>query len=91
MHRTGLQLCQTSTPLWLLYIRIVQRVESSARARSLLEVARKRNPTSTEIWLESIQLERESNNEQMVDKLVTDGLQQLPNDGMFLYFLLIGY
>lgn len=86
MHRTGLQLCQTSTPLWLLYIRIVQRVESSARARSLLEVARKRNPTSTEIWLESIQLERESNNEQMVDKLVTDGLQQLPNDGMLLIF-----
>ena len=45
--------CPFSVPLWLLYVRLEKKHNSVTKARSLLEIARKKCPQSEELWLET--------------------------------------
>jgi pre-mRNA-processing factor 6 len=55
----GLRACPNSAQLWILAARIEKRVAGFNRARSMLELARQKNPTSDQLWLAAVVMEVE--------------------------------
>jgi pre-mRNA-processing factor 6 len=90
----GIQKCSTNTTLWILASRLEERVHKfdpsktagvgATKGRSLLELARLKNPKSPPLWLESIRLERRSGNEGMAGTLMARALQECPSSGILL-------
>jgi pre-mRNA-processing factor 6 len=54
------------------------------KARSLLELARLKNPKTEELWLEAVRLESRSNNSNLAETLMARALQECPNSGLLL-------
>ncbi|KAG7369382.1 PRP1 splicing factor-like protein [Nitzschia inconspicua] len=54
------------------------------KARSLLELARLKNPKNDQLWLEAIRLERRSNNPKLAETLMARALQECPKSGALL-------
>jgi pre-mRNA-processing factor 6 len=54
------------------------------KARSLLELARLKNPKTPELWLEAIRLECRSGHPKLAESLIARGLQECPNSGLLL-------
>jgi pre-mRNA-processing factor 6 len=54
------------------------------KARSLLELARLKNPKSEHLWLEAVRLESRSNNSKMTETLMARALQECPKSGLLL-------
>jgi len=54
------------------------------KSRSLLELARLKNPKSPELWLEAIRLERRAGNEKLAVTLMAKALQECPKSGILL-------
>ena len=54
------------------------------KARSLLELARLKNPKNPRLWVESIRLERRAKNEKLACTLMARALQECPNSGLLL-------
>jgi pre-mRNA-processing factor 6 len=55
-----------------------------AKARSLLELARLKNPKTPRLWLEAVRLERRAGNEKMAHTLMAKALQECPDSGLLL-------
>lgn len=73
--------CPFSVPLWLLYVRLEKKHNSVTKARSLLEIARKKCPQSEELWLETVQLEREAGNLPLANQRLSAARQAIPSSG----------
>jgi pre-mRNA-processing factor 6 len=54
------------------------------KARSLLELARLKNPKNDVLWLEAIRLERRSNNIKLAETLMARAIQECPTSGLLL-------
>ena len=54
------------------------------KARSLLELARLKNPKNPELWVEAIRLERRAGNDKLAVTLMARALQECPKAGLLL-------
>jgi pre-mRNA-processing factor 6 len=54
------------------------------KARSLLELARLKNPKTPELWFEAIRLERRAGNPKLAESLMARALQECSNAGLLL-------
>jgi len=54
------------------------------KARSLLELARLKNPKNPELWIEAVRLERRAGNEKLAVTLIARALQECPQSGRLL-------
>jgi len=54
------------------------------KARSLLELARLKNPKSPELWVEATRLERRAGNDKLAMSLMARALQECPQSGLLL-------
>lgn len=73
--------CPFSVPLWLLYARLEKKFNSVTKARSLLEIARKKCPQSEDLWLETVKLEREAGNLPLANQRLSAARQAIPSSG----------
>jgi PRP1 splicing factor, N-terminal. len=95
----GLKNCPNSFVLWILSSRLEERAPSLlsnnnnnnsstgvgfTKARSLLELARLKNPKCPELWIEAIRLERRAGNDKLAITLMARALQECPNSGLLL-------
>ena len=92
-YQRGLQQCQDSVVLWYLASRLEERVveygagsvnAGVTKARSLLELARLKNPKTPELWLEAVRLERRAGNDKLAGSLMARALQECPSAGLLL-------
>ena len=95
-YQKGLQSCQNSVVLWILSSRLEEKAPSLlgdsngglgiglTKARSLLELARLKNPKSPELWVEAIRLERRAGNDKLAITLMARALQECPRSGILL-------
>lgn len=95
MYQQGLTECPNNIVLWTLASRLEEQAhtfvdgETNAgigvtKARSLLELARLKNPKSPELWLEAIRLERRAGHAKLAETLMARALQECPNSGLLL-------
>lgn len=93
LYQRGLQHCTNNVILWSLASRLEEHVadygagSSNAgvtKARSLLEIARLKNPKNPELWLEAVRLERRAGNEKLAVSLMARALQECPLSGLLL-------
>lgn len=54
------------------------------KARSLLELARLKNPKNPDLWIEAVRLERRAGNEKLGATLIARALQECPHSGRLL-------
>jgi pre-mRNA-processing factor 6 len=99
-YQKGLQSCPTNVTLWILSSRLEEKAPSLllqnngnsggssgigfTKARSLLELARLKNPKNPELWVEAIRLERRAGNDKLAITLMARALQECPRSGMLL-------
>lgn len=92
-YQLGLKYCTDSFVLWSLASQLEEQVadygagSSNAgvtKARSLLELARLKNPKNPELWLSSIRLERRAGNDKLAISLMARALQECPSSGLLL-------
>lgn len=95
-YQKGLQTCPNSVVLWILSSRLEAKAPTLlgntnggvgigfTKARSLLELARLKNPKSPELWVEAIRLERRAGNDKMAITLMARALQECPKSGILL-------
>ena len=98
-YHNGVESCPDNTVLWILASRLEERApsllsgggESQAastggftKARSLLELARLKNPRKPELWLEAVRLENRAGNPKLAETLIAKALQECPASGILL-------
>jgi tetratricopeptide (TPR) repeat protein len=95
-YQRGLQECPNNTVLWKLASLLEERAAtfepnktvtaavSSTKARSLLELARLKNPKNPELWQEAVRLERRSGNPKLAVTLMAKALQECPTSDCFM-------
>lgn len=84
MYREGVQKCPTSVPLWLLSSRLEETMSGVTKARSVLELARLKNPKNEVLWLEATRLEARHANPKGQEMLLAKALQECPESGILL-------
>jgi len=95
MYQAGITECQNNVVLWILASRLEEEAHKFVdgdstvgicitKARSLLELARLKNPKTPELWLEAIRLERRSGHPKLAESLMARGLQECPSSGLLL-------
>jgi pre-mRNA-processing factor 6 len=92
----GLENCPDNTVIWTLASRLEERASTfdpskpaiagagSTKARSLLELARLKNPNNHRLWLEAIRLERRAGNPKLAEIHMAKALQECPTSGVLL-------
>ncbi|OQR95081.1 pre-mRNA-processing factor [Achlya hypogyna] len=83
-YRDGLAACPKSVPLWRLSARLEEATAGATKARSVLEVARLRNPKNDLLWLEAVRLEMRLGNTKGQENLLAKALQDCPESGVLL-------
>lgn len=82
-YRQGLQHCPKCIPMWIAAARLEEKSRKSViKARSVLEVARLKNPKSPQLWLEAVQLEARSGAHALSQSLLAKALQDCPTSGI---------
>ncbi|KAL3915671.1 MAG: hypothetical protein SGILL_005537 [Bacillariaceae sp.] len=95
IYQKGLEKCPSDTTLWILASRLEESAYTFAdqdskagagvtKARSLLEIARLKNPKNDQLWLEAVRLERRSDNPKLAETLMARALQECPKSGALL-------
>eukprot|EP00644_Phytophthora_capsici_P012351 jgi/Phyca11/121918/e_gw1.46.425.1 len=84
MYREGVQHCPKSIPLWTLSSRLEEKINGVTKARSVLELARLKNPKNDVLWLEAARLEARWNNPKGQEMLMAKALQECPESGILL-------
>nr|CCA14044.1 hypothetical protein SORBIDRAFT_08g016670 [Albugo laibachii Nc14] len=83
-YRSGIQHCPKSIRLWILSSRLEEKMTGVTKARSVLELARLKNPKNDMLWLESIRLEARVGNGKGQSILLSKALQECPDSGILL-------
>jgi pre-mRNA-processing factor 6 len=82
-YQQGVRRCPACIPLWTLAAALEVRSGGGAvKARSLLELARLKNPKNPQLWLAAVRLEVDQNNDKMVTTLMAKALQECPDSGL---------
>ena len=81
MCQKGLKQCPDTPELYSILSKYEAKV-SVAKARSTLELGRIRCPSSDQLWISSIQLERKSGNENLAKNMMAKALQACPTSGV---------
>jgi len=81
IFQRGLKNCIHSIPLWLCAAYLEEKI-APAKARSLLEKARLKNPKNTELWKGSVAVERRTGNQKVAQTMIAKALQECPNSGL---------
>ncbi|TYZ68293.1 hypothetical protein PybrP1_005195 [[Pythium] brassicae (nom. inval.)] len=84
MYREGVRQCPKSIPLWTLSSRLEEQVNGVTKARSVLELARLKNPKTDQLWLEAARLEARWGNPKGQEVLMAKALQECPESGLLL-------
>jgi len=84
MYREGIQHCPKSIPLWTLSSRLEETMNGVTKARSVLEMARLKNPKNDTLWLEAARLEARWDNPKGQEMLMAKALQECPESGILL-------
>ncbi|KAL3661512.1 hypothetical protein V7S43_013272 [Phytophthora oleae] len=84
MYREGVQHCPKSIPLWTLSSRLEEKINGVTKARSVLELARLKNPKNDMLWLEAARLEARWDNPKGQEMLMAKALQECPESGILL-------
>lgn len=84
MYRNGVTHCPKSIPLWLLSSRLEETMHGVTKARSVLELARLKNPKNDVLWLEAARLEARWSNPKGQEMLMAKALQECPESGLLL-------
>eukprot|EP00628_Pelagophyceae_sp_CCMP2097_P003699 CAMPEP_0184088358 /NCGR_PEP_ID=MMETSP0974-20121125/6184_1 /TAXON_ID=483370 /ORGANISM="non described non described, Strain CCMP2097" /LENGTH=1023 /DNA_ID=CAMNT_0026391069 /DNA_START=75 /DNA_END=3143 /DNA_ORIENTATION=+ len=80
-YQRGLRRCPKSVPLWRLAAALEGRAFGATKARSILELARLKNPKTPALWLAAIWLERSKGNAKLAANLSAKALQECPDAG----------
>lgn len=92
-YQRGLQQCPENVVLWCLASRLEESVAEYGagsvnagltKARSILELARLKNPKNDQLWVEAIRLERRAGNDKLAISLMAKALKECPNSGFLL-------
>jgi len=78
----GTIFCPTCVDLFIIAAKYEESKKFTAKARSILEVARLKNGESEVLWLESVRLERRIENEKGATMLMAKALQKFPCSGI---------
>lgn len=81
-YQSGLKTCSDSVPLWILMVRLEERIRGPNKSRSMLELARLKMPSNDVLWLEAVRLERRAGNDKLAESLIAKALQQCPTSGI---------
>ena len=93
-YQRGLQAVSACATLWILSSRLEEAAGdfhpgdamvakmAGTKARSLLELARLKNPRVPALWLEAIRLENRLGNSKLADALLARALQECPKAGV---------
>jgi len=82
-YTTGIKECKNCIPLWISLTRLEEKRVGFARARSLLEKARLKNPKCPELWLETIRAELRNNDTPLIAfNMLAKALQECPKSGI---------
>lgn len=81
-YQQGMKNCPDSTTLIVLTVKLFESTQGVSKARSLIELARLKNPKDDKLWLETIRLERRHNNDKLAENLMARALQECPNSGI---------
>ncbi len=81
IYQRGLMNCPHSLPMWLCAAQLEEKI-ATAKARSLLEKARLKNPKTPELWLAAIEVEMRANNHKIAQTLLAKALQECPASGL---------
>jgi pre-mRNA-processing factor 6 len=82
-YQQGVRRCPACIPIWKLAASLEVRSGGGAvKARSLLELARLKNPKNGQLWLAAVRLEVDQKNEKMVTTLMAKALQECPDAGL---------
>ena len=93
LYQRGLTEIPNNVTLWALASQLEERAHDFVdqqpgvgvtKARSLLELARLKNPKNDELWLQAVRLERRSGNPKLAETLMARALQECPNSGLLL-------
>ncbi|EEY56427.1 pre-mRNA-processing factor, putative [Phytophthora infestans T30-4] len=84
MYREGVQHCPKSIALWTLSSRLEEKMNGVTKARSVLEMARLKNPKNDMLWLEAARLEARWDNSKGQEMLMAKALQECPESGILL-------
>jgi pre-mRNA-processing factor 6 len=95
-YERGLKECPESHALWILASRLEEEAvhfedvatnsqgSSATKARSILELARLKNPKNPHLWLESVKLERRVGTTKLAETRMAKALQECPKSGILL-------
>lgn len=92
-YQRGLQQCPENIVLWCLASRLEESIAEYGagtanagltKARSILELARLKNPKNDQLWVEAIRLERRAGNDKLAVSLMAKALKECPNSGFLL-------
>lgn len=95
-YEMGLKECPDSHVLWILASRLEEEAATfddgttnnqgsgATKARSILELARLKNPKNPYLWLESIKLERRVGTPKLAETRMAKALQECPKSGILL-------
>ena len=80
-YQAGLRRCPHSLVLWQLAAALETR-GSAVKGRSMLELARLKNPKSDVLWRAAVRLEVASGNDKVAATLMAKALQECPDSGL---------
>lgn len=81
-YQQGLRNCPGSVHMWKLAAELEEIDVGANKARSMLELARLRNPKTPLLWLAAIRLERRTGESKAVENLMAKALQECPTSGL---------
>lgn len=82
-YQSGVRRCPGCISLWKLASNLeVRSGVGVVKARSILELARLKNPKNDQLWLSAVRLELEHKNTKMVTTLMAKALQECPDSGI---------
>ncbi|KAI5334380.1 hypothetical protein L3X38_024513 [Prunus dulcis] len=78
----GLKHCPNSIPLWLSLTNLEEKLNRVTSARSVLMLAKNKNPQIPQLWLAVIRAEMRHGNNKEADILMAMALDECPNSGI---------
>ena len=80
-YARGIKKCAKSSPLWRSAAALEEQAVGVTKARSILELARLKNPKNPDLWLAAVRLERRHGNRKLAENLGAKALQECPQSG----------
>jgi pre-mRNA-processing factor 6 len=81
-YKQAIGKCPNAVDLWCCYARFEKdNTKGVARPRSILEMARLKNPANATLWLAAVRIEEAAGSETTAQQLMAKALQECPSAG----------